>query len=329
MLQKVKDAFAHPQFQAARDVTNPFEKIGNSIFLNRAAVKLANIDALFSITGEQWHWGRRTSDKGFTFCDIAAGPGGFTEYLQYRYPQGRGWGMTLQGDLDWRRDRLDLSRFTPLYGPDGSGDLYRYWSWLLEQVPPVDLVTADGGFDTEDQPRRQEELSSQLLVVEGLLGIQLLRPGGTFVLKLFDTSTAVMADLIYLLATAFEEIVIVKPVSSRPANSERYLVARRRRDNVTATTAALTAALAAYSDTHYLDRLITEPLPSSFLTWLREGNRVAVAEQLAAARRILLLLKGADPQTPRYYLPRCLLLWSVPATPIREPRQNHRERGQH
>jgi cap1 methyltransferase len=37
-------------FDCARTKANPYELIGKSIFLNRAAVKLANLDALFDLT---------------------------------------------------------------------------------------------------------------------------------------------------------------------------------------------------------------------------------------------------------------------------------------
>jgi cap1 methyltransferase len=37
-------------FDVARSRANPYEAIGKSIFLNRAAVKLANMDDLFGLT---------------------------------------------------------------------------------------------------------------------------------------------------------------------------------------------------------------------------------------------------------------------------------------
>lgn len=36
-----------------------------------------------------------------------------------------GWGMTLRGvSSDWARD---LENFTPTYGADGTGDVYKVW----------------------------------------------------------------------------------------------------------------------------------------------------------------------------------------------------------
>ncbi|CAJ0748849.1 10832_t:CDS:1, partial [Entrophospora sp. SA101] len=40
----------HEKFTAARSKANPYEKIENYIFINRSAIKLACLDALFSFT---------------------------------------------------------------------------------------------------------------------------------------------------------------------------------------------------------------------------------------------------------------------------------------
>jgi len=48
--------------------------------------------------------------------------------------------------------------------------------------------------------------------------------GGCFVLKCFDCFYKASAELIYLLSTMYEKVYVVKPNTSRYANSERYLV---------------------------------------------------------------------------------------------------------
>ena len=47
--------------------------------------------------------------------------------------------------------------------------------------------------------------------------------GGSFVCKLFDVFTPFSVGLIYLMYRAFEHVTIIKPVTSRPANSERFV----------------------------------------------------------------------------------------------------------
>lgn len=52
--------------------------------------------------------------------------------------------------------------------------------------------------------------------------------GGNFICKLFDIFTPFSVGLIYLLRTCFQEISIHKPNTSRPANSERYVICKGR-----------------------------------------------------------------------------------------------------
>ena len=48
--------------------------------------------------------------------------------------------------------------------------------------------------------------------------------GGHFVCKLFDVFTVYSVGLIYLMWHAFDQVSIFKPVTSRPANSERFVL---------------------------------------------------------------------------------------------------------
>ena len=48
--------------------------------------------------------------------------------------------------------------------------------------------------------------------------------GGHFVCKLFDVFTVYSVGLMYLMWHAFEQVSIFKPVTSRPANSERCVL---------------------------------------------------------------------------------------------------------
>ena len=70
----------------------------------------------------------------------------------------------------------------------------------------------------------QEWLMRRLALCQCCLALQLLRAGGNFVCKLFDIFTPFVSDLCYLMSLAFERTCLCKPLTSRPANSERYLV---------------------------------------------------------------------------------------------------------
>ena len=49
---------------------------------------------------------------------------------------------------------------------------------------------------------------------------------GIFILKIFDIFTEITIDILYLLALLYEKIYIVKPNTSRYANSERYIICK-------------------------------------------------------------------------------------------------------
>jgi cap1 methyltransferase len=325
ILKRVKDAFNVPGFNEARDAMNPFERIGNSIFMNRSGVKLANIDAVHHVSGEIFTFDTKKSNKPWTFCDITAGPGGWTQYLQYRFPNSQGYGMTLR-TVDWNTKLLDMTRFTPFYGSDNTGDLYTNAEQFIEfvlsqQYAGVSLVTADGGFDIENPTdknlwHQQEWLSSRLLLVQSLIGIGCTMIGGNFVVKVFDTTTEISAQIIFILSQCFQRILIWKPVSSGPANAEQYLICMSRKSLVQDMYQFLAGAARTYQDNIYLTSLFSEGLPEDFTTWLTNSSNRSVDNQLQAAQNILLYLKGTPPTIPEYNLAKFLTIWNLPDTPI-------------
>jgi cap1 methyltransferase len=56
--------------------------------------------------------------------------------------------------------------------------------------------------------------------------------GGSFVCKVFDLFTYSMNQILYLLYNSFEKVIIYKPETSRPANSEKYIVCINFYDNI-------------------------------------------------------------------------------------------------
>ncbi|KAM3581807.1 hypothetical protein VKS41_005964 [Umbelopsis sp. WA50703] len=226
----------HELFTLARSRTNPFDKIGQSIFISRAATKLAVLDVHFNLLATP------EPNQTFQFADLCGGPGGFSEYLLWRgHTSGQaihGYGITLKGenDKEWRLDAFhpdaDVKHsLTILDGVDHSGDicnpanLTSFASHILQQCPNgVDLVVADGGTNFQGQQDKQELIARQLLVCQTAAMFSVLRKGGKFVCKFFDITLESTAGLVWILYQCFESICITKPLTSRPANAERYIV---------------------------------------------------------------------------------------------------------
>lgn len=89
----------------------------------------------------------------------------------------------------------------------------------------ADLVTADGGFDWNDE-NFQEQEAYQLILGEIIAALRVQNKSGNFVLKVFETFTITSLKMIYLLSSFYEEMYICKPVFSRESNSEKYIVCK-------------------------------------------------------------------------------------------------------
>ena len=89
----------------------------------------------------------------------------------------------------------------------------------------ANLYTSDVGKDIKDPNRAEEETADINMgqVVSGLLSLAI---GGHFVTKQFTFVTPFTRSLIAIVSSLFEETYITKPKTSRPLNSEIYLVGK-------------------------------------------------------------------------------------------------------
>ncbi|XP_011862622.1 PREDICTED: cap-specific mRNA (nucleoside-2'-O-)-methyltransferase 1 [Vollenhovia emeryi] len=241
----VFDKLDKVELRKARTRSNPYETIRTVNFLNRAAVKMANIDKACDLMfTEPKHF---DPNELLYFADVCAGPGGFSEYvLSKKKWHAKGFGFTLKNENDFTLDEFfagPCETFHPFYGSKDNGDVFdaqnqeEFRALVLKHTngKGVHFMMSDGGFSVEGQENIQEILSKQLYLCQCLVALMIVRPGGHFVTKLFDLFTPFSAGLVYLMYKCFESICIFKPNSSRPANSERYLICKRKRVNTQGT----------------------------------------------------------------------------------------------
>ena len=230
----------------AKKLTNPYE----FIFLSLQRRMSSSISAIQPLSRsffkmiEIW-------DKVFLHNETinksthtAEGPGGFLEAIQYRsgspIPM---LAMTLKSKVrsvpGWRKSQTFLQQHPDVritYGADGTGDLYKLANqdvFASESGGRTsDLYTADGGFDFSADYNGQENTVQRLLVSEALAGLNTLKPGGTMILKLFDTKCRSTLEILWIVSSCFEKTGILKPSTSRPANSERYFIGWKCRDTI-------------------------------------------------------------------------------------------------
>ena len=170
---------------------------------------------------------------------LCEGPGGFIEALIdicNKNNKTLDWtGITLKNDKndpnlpDFVKNKFDLNNIT--YGSDGTGDLtvlenISYLGNKFEKEGMAHLITADGGFDVSNDHCSQELQSYKLMVCQVVSAIECQHLGGTFVMKVFDCYSNEMTELLYILCIHYDNVHITKPYSSRPCNSEKYVVAQ-------------------------------------------------------------------------------------------------------
>ena len=156
------------------------------------------------------------------------------------------------------------------------------------------LYTSDAGIDVSSDFNRQEELTALLNYGQVLSGLLTLAPGGHLVSKQYTFFTPFSRSLIALLAALFDELYIVKPLTSRPSNSEIYLVGKGFRGIDAALAAALLARLAAYraaADTTPSD---WTPLLDPTLTADVDAALLRVARTLHGRQQVAFLNEAAD-----------------------------------
>jgi 23S rRNA U2552 (ribose-2'-O)-methylase RlmE/FtsJ len=116
-----------------------------------------------------------------------------------------------------------------LNGADNTGDLNN-----LDNIDYIDknvknkfyLITCDGGFDEGINFNNKEQLHYQLILNEIYSSIKLQKYDGHFILKMFDIFTDASIHLLYLLTLCYRNVWIYKPLTSRPTNSEKYIICK-------------------------------------------------------------------------------------------------------
>jgi 23S rRNA U2552 (ribose-2'-O)-methylase RlmE/FtsJ len=89
----------------------------------------------------------------------------------------------------------------------------------------VDLYTSDAGISLEwDEFNQQEEIEFRLKLAEFLVGLKTLRENGCMVVKLYTIFESRTIKVLQVVSEQFEKAKIVKPMTSKPANSEVYFV---------------------------------------------------------------------------------------------------------
>jgi 23S rRNA U2552 (ribose-2'-O)-methylase RlmE/FtsJ len=239
--------------------TNPYEYIHTSIPnkkravskhkpLSRSYFKMIEIVRTFKLTDfivpmqrniypdEQMRMLKSPRTPIRTF-HLAEGPGGFIEAIVElrQNPKDLYVGMTILDDIDdnvpaWKKSNHFLDNNKNVYietGIDNTGNILNVANFVFckeKYASSMDLITADGGFDFSVDFGKQEVSISRLLFAQIAYALCMQKKNGCFILKIFDSFMQHTVDLIHLLSSFYEKVYITKPLTSRFANSEKYVV---------------------------------------------------------------------------------------------------------
>ncbi len=198
------------------------------------------------------------SEKNMTYAALAEGPGSFLQaVLKFRekfgfdMKQDKYFGVTIHPEngrniemgkqfMNYYKKRypdlLNIHKTYPRekamkYKSRSNGDLTEvktislFKKEIAKTKKYADLVTADGGFDWDDENYQEQE--AYMLVLGEIIGaLRVQNKNGNFVLKIFETFTMTSLKMIYLLSSFYEKVYICKPMFSRESNSEKYVVCK-------------------------------------------------------------------------------------------------------
>jgi 23S rRNA (uridine2552-2'-O)-methyltransferase len=178
---------------------------------SRAAYKLIEID-------DKHHFLKR----GMSVVDLGAAPGGWSQIAAKRVGSAEG-----KGKDKGRVVAIDLLEMPEIVGVD-----FAQLDFLSDDAPDKLRAMLDGGADvvlSDMAANTTGHRKTDQLRIVGLVesaaafAAEVLKPGGTFVAKVFQSGAD--AALMAQLKRDFASVKHVKPASSRKDSSERYVLA--------------------------------------------------------------------------------------------------------
>lgn len=144
-------------------------------------------------------------------------------------------------------------------------------------------MTADGSIDCMDAPQDQEDNVHFLHFAEVVAALRILDEGGNFVLKMFTFFELATINLLYLLNVCFDQVHVFKPVTSKPGNSEVYVISIGYRRNKVPQLQELLQSMTKHLGKNN-ERLMfsSEAIPKDFIDQVAECAECFMVHQVAA-----------------------------------------------
>lgn len=184
----------------------------------------------------------------------------------------------------WKLSEIPKHVYDICYGQDGTGNIYKMknMDFFIKTCNEKKIfITADGGFDFSNDFNSQEENFLHLLLCEIYIGINVQALNGHFVIKCFDIFHESTIQIIAFLRLFYKDISIQKPKTSRPANSEKYIICKYFRPLIQQNKANIDyLRLKILRHEYNLSDIVDNKLYLSTLYNVQELNKIFVSNQI-------------------------------------------------
>lgn len=304
------------EWDVFKKYTNPYEYIHTVIpFKKKSVSKYKPLSRSYFKMIEMIHvFDLQFDSKPINSFHLAEGPGGFIEALARtrNFQYDKYVGMTILDDMfdsgipGWKKTEAFLRQRKNVSiesGIDGTGNILSLANLVYckeKYHASMDLITADGGFDFSIDFNSQEIHIAKLLFGQVCFALSMQKKGGTFILKVFDCFMQHSLDILYILSSFYEKTYMIKPNTSRFANSEKYIVCKgflhsscesffpvlhRAFEKMVEPTAS-----------SFVHRFLTIPLAYSFTTKVEEYNSIFGQQQIENIHYTISLIENKHKQ---------------------------------
>lgn len=271
------------------------------------------------------HFFQLFPDENIRSAHVCEGPGGFIEALfdeavKHDRKMQMSIAMTLKSKRTnvpgWKRAAYFLQKnknVRIIFGEDDTGDIMKPenqqnfidYTTNPEYGGKVHIFTADGGFDFSCDYTKQEQMVFPLLLASTKIGLETLKIGGVFILKLFDFYDPVTVDLLFFISHLFQEWTLYKPGMSRPCNPEHYFIGKGFVGCSNQALDVLRLWCSMVENHQPLERLFqVDPLPHPFYHIITQLRKKSFHTQTAYLERVFDMIERNNDEQIQLYLTR-------------------------
>ena len=314
------------QWDNTKKYTNPYEFIHtnlpnskNSICkinpISRAFFKLIEIYNTHNLLPH--------NDTDIKTFHLAEGPGGFIEATTYLRNNTNDlyYGMTLLEEKNinipgWNKVDFLLKNYPNiklLDGVNGKGDLYNEnnLKYMINNFSnSMDIITGDGGFDFSADFNKQESTAFRLIFTQVIYALIMQKKNGHFVLKIFDIFEDCTIDILYLLNTFYEKVIVMKPYTSRYANSEKYIICKYfKYDNISDLHTKFIGILKFFNGLDFnkytVHSILDVPIQNYYISSINEMNAILGHQQMENILNTIKIITHKDKKQEKIYNLKC------------------------